>query len=201
MLIPDFRSELFIFSTRKKITMSITSGCLPKPRKSSKMSYFHWICLWFSTPKWERRRKIEFLWFPSQNQPYLHSKLVYEANSRISIRTFHFFDEKKKSQCQSRQIFRSQLWRHFVPASLAKISSKSSKMLDFSLLSLPCEEKFWISELESEKNKVCWEQLSMRSLRICNSFFLWKSCFKFCFPYLKFEDFGIFSSGDVEHPT
>ena len=48
-----------------------------------------------STPKWERRRKIEFLWFPSKNQPYLHSKLVYEANSRISIRTFYFFDEKK----------------------------------------------------------------------------------------------------------
>ena len=51
-----------------------------------------------STPKWERRRKIEFLCFPSKNQPYLHSKLVYEANSRISIRTFYFFDEKKKSQ-------------------------------------------------------------------------------------------------------
>ena len=44
-----------------------------------------------STSQSIRRRKLEFLWFPSQTQPYLHSKLVNEATAKISIRNFYFF--------------------------------------------------------------------------------------------------------------
>ena len=77
---------------------------------------------------------------------------------------------------------------------------KPSKIIDFSLLSLTCEEFFVDLELESENFKICWEQPSTRSLQI------WYSSkvpihFQFSLVGLKIGIFGIFSSGDVSHPT
>ena len=45
-----------------------------------------------------------------------------------------------------------------------------SNVLDFLLLSLPVDDFFCYSDLESQENKICLEKLSTRSLRICNIF-------------------------------
>ena len=63
--------------------------------------------------------------------------------------------------------------RHFWGGSASILNYKTSKRLGFSLLSLTCDERFWISELELGENKICWEQLSMRSFQKRNTF-LWK---------------------------
>ena len=71
-----------------------------------------------------------------------------------------------------------------------------SKFLEISLLALTLEEKFYSEKFESDRFKVRSRKLSTRSLRICN-IFLRKKWSQFRSPSLKLEDFGIFSSGDV----
>ena len=91
-------------------------------------------------------------------------------------------------------------WRHFWPGNQWYLGRKSMVSIDFSLLSLPLAEKFWISELELERFKICLEKLSMRSLRICNSFFaIYIPSKKFLCS--KARIFGIFSSGSSERAT
>ena len=137
-----------------------------------------------------------------------HSKIFFSipisyslAGHKKSDDQTHFFDMKKNPKNKSIKILWSWKWLVWTDSDSKSLDLVQilSKILEISLLSLPCDEKFWSSELELEKNKICWEQLSMRSLQICNRF-LWKSCFKFCFPYPEFENFVIFSSGNVSHP-
>ena len=47
--------------------------------------------------------------------------------------------------------------RHFPPGFAWILNYKPSEIIDFSLLSLTLDEKFGISQLELEKNKMCWE--------------------------------------------
>ena len=64
----------------------------------------------------------------------------------------------------------------------------------FSLSSPPLQEKFWYLEFEPDTFKVCWEKLSMRSLRICKSF-LWEIFISNIFWDLEIGIFEIFSFG------
>ena len=90
--------------------------------------------------------------------------------------------------------------RHFVAGIPPNISTKPSKILDFSLLSLTCEVKFFDSELESCNFKIYWEKLSPRSLHF-RGVFRDAVTFRFNFLEPKIGIFGIFSPGDVSHPT
>ena len=55
-------------------------------------------------------------------------------------------------------------------------------------------------ELESENFKICWEQLSTRSLHF-RALFLAAITLQKSFSELKIGIFGFFSSGNVSHPT
>ena len=82
----------------------------------------------------------------------------------------------------------------------SKSKYKPSKILDFSLLSLTCQAKKIDLELESENFKIYPEKLSPRSLHF-RRVFRAAATFQFRFLESKIGIFGIFSSGDVEHPT
>ena len=88
---------------------------------------------------------------------------------------------------------------HRISTKIIRISSKPMDITTFSLLSLTCDAKFFDLELESEKNKICWEKLRPRSLHFRGVFRI-SGTFQFNFPSRKIFHFAYFQFWRREPP-
>ena len=90
--------------------------------------------------------------------------------------------------------------RHFSLGSAWILNYKPSEKLDFSLRSLTLAVCRITLSGSLTKTKYTGTIYSTRSLHFCNDREV-SEWFQKSFLYKQFEDFGIFSLGDVEHPT
>ena len=106
----------------------------------------------------------------------------------------------KFSTWNSLEIHAPGLWRHFISRIPSNYSTKLSKILDFSEMLLSSRARNFSQNWNQTDLKYTRTIYSTRSLHFCNN---WKvpKRFQKSLSEPNFEDFGIFSLGDVEHPT
>ena len=122
------------------------------------------------------------------------------TDSRILFFATKFYRKIQFPSTEIIGIHRGTVWETFCGKDPPDPSTKSSKILDFSLFSLTCDQKNFDLELESETFKICWAFLSTRSLHF-RALFLAAITLQKSFSGPKIVIFGIFSFGDVEHPS